>query len=61
MFEQVEVKEELHEHARDKSDAVSKKKSMSVYCKPYFKDTSGLVSCYSILLHNIQRCFLSVC
>jgi len=52
------VKEELHEHAREKFDAASKKKSMTVYCKPYFKDTSGLVSLYFVLLH-VQRCFLS--
>ena len=38
------MKQELQEHARDKSNTTIKKKSMTVYSIPYFKDSSGLVS-----------------
>ena len=38
------MRQELQDVAREKSSSTTKKKSLTVYCKPYFKDSSGLVS-----------------
>jgi len=47
---QDEVNIELQELAREKSSVGgNKKKTMTIYSKPYFKDSSGLVSDHSSL------------
>ena len=56
------MRQELQDNAHDKGSLGSKKRSMTVYCKPYFKDSSGLVGINraSVCVISLGQCISAV-